>query len=389
MDFVFEKIVIDHRVTASDLVEKILQNNPSIPHTVIEDTEMQIFLSTLSLNQGKRYLYLTAQKGGLVKPCPATSSPYLCCRYTIINQGTQCPMDCTYCILQHYLDNPVLTYHVNLPDIFEEIDTLLQSQPRRLFRFGTGELADSLALDPLTGLASRYAGFFSQRKNSIIELKTKTDSVAGLLEAPSKNVVVSWSVNPPGIVKNQEFRSAPLDRRLYSAGQCQEKGFLLGFHFDPIIFVSDWERQYSELIHRIFSNVNGSRIAWISLGALRFPPPLKDVIQSRFPKSRIMDEEMIRGKDGKMRYPRPLRQEMFKKIYSWIRDQSDDVFVYFCMEPPWVWDYVTGEHPESNADLDFWFARSLFQRFPELKLDEPLKEMYPEDPSNTLARETP
>jgi len=85
---------------------------------------------------------------------------------------------------------------------------------------------------------------------------------------------------------------------------------------------------------------------------------------------------MIRGIDGKIRYPRPLRVEMFQKIYNRIREHSGDVFVYFCMEPPWIWDAVMGEHPESNGDLDFWFAGSLFRRYPGLEMDEPMSNWY-------------
>jgi spore photoproduct lyase len=374
----FQTIYVDRRVASSDFVREILQKNRSIPHTVIQDGEMQTLLGSLSLSQGKHFLYLTEQKGGLVKPCPATSAPYLCCRYTIVNQGTQCPMDCTYCILQHYLDSPVLTLNVNVRDIFDEIDQLQSAHPKRFFRFGTGELADSLALDSLTGLSVQYGRFFSTRRNGIIEFKTKTDSIGNLLASPSQNSVVSWSVNPQSVVRKEEFKTAALRERLAAAQKCQEKGFLLGFHFDPIVFVSGWERLYSDCIRQIFSYVDGSRIAWISLGALRFPPQLKAIIRSRFPGNRIVCEEMIRGKDGKLRYPRPVRQEMFLKIYGWIREHAPDVFIYFCMEPPWVWDAVMGGHPESNAELDFWFGRSLHARFPELEMDEPLKEAYEE-----------
>jgi spore photoproduct lyase len=380
MDFTFEKIYIDRRAVSEDLTKKILDAFPSTPRENIRDDDLPALIEPLALNQGKRILYLTLQKGGLVKSCPATSSPYLCCRYTIVNQFTQCPMDCTYCILQHYLDDPVLTFNVNIRDIFNEIERIQVNEPKRFFRFGTGELADSLALDPYTGLSVQYADFFSTRRNALIELKTKTDSVAHLLTAPRRNVVVSWSMNPKTIIGKEEFKTASVQQRLEAAGQCQDKGFLLGFHFDPIVLVPDWDKSYQDLVDGIFNTVDGSRIVWISLGALRFPPPLKDIIQNRFPKSRIAYQEMVRGIDGKMRYPRPLRVEMFQKIYDRIREHSEDVFVYFCMEPPWVWDAVMGEHPETNADLDFRFAWSLNQRFPELEMDEPVRESYRDKP---------
>ena len=120
-------------------------------------------------------------------------------------------------------------------------------------------------------------------------------------------------------------------------------------------------------------------MTWISLGTLRFPPALKDVIAKRFPGSRILYDEMIRGLDGKMRCVRPLRVELYQAVTGWIREQAPDVFLYFCMESPPVWDAVFEEHPESNADLDFRFARHIHDRFAdEIDMDRPEHSNYTE-----------
>ena len=377
MTLPIKKIIIDESVLDEALTQRILANAGSTPHEIIplEDSWIPDG-ERYSVSDGKRILFVTSQKGDWVKPCPATSSPYLCCRYTIINQITQCPMDCTYCVLQDYLDSPVMTLEARFSRIFQEVDRLLIQQPRRLFRFGTGELSDSLALDPVTGLSKDYARFFSTQRNALIELKTKTDSIEHLRASETANVVVSWSINPQPLVEQEEIFTADLESRLRAARECQDRGFLLGFHFDPILWMPDWEVQYKDLIDQLFSSVDGSRIAWISLGSLRFPPTLKETALSRFPQCRIYFEEMIRGLDGKMRYPKPMRVEMYRKIYRWLLNRSPNLFVYFCMESPDVWDRVKGRHPASNAELDFWFAESLHTRFPELELDEPQLTTY-------------
>jgi spore photoproduct lyase len=285
-------------------------------------------------------------------------------------------MDCSYCILQGYLESPVVTLFANVDSAFQNIDRFLSEQPDRLFRFGTGELGDSLALDELTGLSECTIGFFSGKRNAILELKTKTNRIIRLIALKPKNTVVSWSLNPQSVIDREEFRSAPLLARLEAARKCQDAGYLLGFHFDPVLFYRGWEEEYKDVVRRIFQHVEGSRIAWISLGTLRFSPALKEIIQKRFPKSRIICEEMIRGLDGKMRYPRPRRIEMFNVLYDLFKANQPELFVYFCMEHPAVWDAVTGSHPESNSELDFWFARSLFERFPELKIPAPKSEAY-------------
>jgi spore photoproduct lyase len=85
---------------------------------------------------------------------------------------------------------------------------------------------------------------------------------------------------------------------------------------------------------------------------------------------------MIRGLDGKMRYPRPLRVSLYRKVYDRLKDHHPGLFIYFCMEPPWVWEAVMGEAPASNADLDYRFAKSLYERFPCLRIPEPNPDAY-------------
>jgi len=378
MRFTFDQIWIEKSVAYAPLTCSVIENRPAIPYQIISSDEIDSLVEDVTLTQGKRILLIIHQKGGWVKPCPATNSPYLCCRYTIINHASQCPMDCSYCILQDYLERPLMTLFANQEEAFKDIDALLAEQPKRFFRFGTGELTDSLALDPFTELSRDFIQFFSERKNCLLELKTKTDQVENVLKESAKNVVVSWSVNPKLIVAREEKSSSSLKNRLKAARQCQEKGFLVGFHFDPILHVKNWENLYQDTVDQIFSEIDPSRIAWISLGALRYPANLKNVIKKRFPLSKIVFEEMIRGMDGKMRYPRPLRTEMFQKVYQRIRKHSKDVFVYFCMEPSWVWEKVMGQAPESNADLDFQFAESIHARFPELDMEKPARKVYQE-----------
>jgi spore photoproduct lyase len=350
------------------LTKTIFRN---LPNTTAEKVDEEAFgkvTSGLSLRRGKRILYLTKVRGDLVKPCPGTSAPYLCCRYMIVNQQNHCPMDCTYCILQAYLERPVIVVYVNLDEIFDQIQKVLDAESNRFFRIGTGELTDSLALDPITETSKNFLGFFASKRNAILELKTKTDHVQNLLAQPNRRAVISWSMNPQSVIGAEEIDSMDLEARLTAARKCADAGFLVGFHFDPILHIPDWEEHYRDLIFRIFSAVDPSRVAWISLGSLRFPPALKDVIESRFPRSRIVYDEMIRGLDGKMRYPKPIRMEMYRKIYGWIRESARDAFVYFCMESPDIWERVMGEAPSSNEDLDDWFARSLGERFPELEI---------------------
>jgi spore photoproduct lyase len=372
----FDRIEIDPAAEAYPLTARILDALPDAPRAVSDGETFRRSVEGLTLSRGKRVLRLAAGRGQLVKPCPATAEPYLCCRYTVANGQTQCPMDCTYCVLQTYLDAPCQTVFVNTGELLGQAGRLLDQSPGRLFRIGTGELADSLALDGLTGTAAECIGFFADRPNALFELKTKTAAVEGPLSAASRRAVISWSVNPPAVIAAEEHAAAPLADRLDAARRCAAAGFAVGFHFDPILDFPGCEAEYGALADALFDAVDPSRVAWISLGSLRFPPALGDVIRSRFPKSRIADGEMIRGLDGKMRYPRPLREGLYRAVVGRIRRRSAGVFVYFCMESREVWERVLGFSPADNADLDFRFAESLHRRFPEMGFPAPERGEY-------------
>src|SRR5574343_1842543 len=135
------------------------RKNTSIEHLFLDAAARRA-----PLTRGKKNLWLTRFKGDFLKPCPATSTEYLCCNYWVLNAQTHCPLDCTYCILQNYLNVPLITVYVNTGNIHREIDALIASEPRRLFRMGTGELSDSLALDRLTRLNERLIRHALRRK---------------------------------------------------------------------------------------------------------------------------------------------------------------------------------------------------------------------------------
>jgi spore photoproduct lyase len=52
-----------------------------------------------------------------------------------------------------------------------------------------------------------------------------------------------------------------------------------------------------------------------------------------------------------MRYFRPIRTEIYRKVLERIRAFSHEVPVYLCMENREVWNDVFGRAPSSNRDL--------------------------------------
>lgn len=306
-----------------------------------------------SIEADRQTLILSRNKGKFLKPCPGTKE-YLCCQYRFLNVGLNCPIDCTYCILQTYLNTHALVVFVNYEDLLVELDSELKKDPS-LIRIGTGELTDSLALDPLTGLNPILIDFFSHQRQGYLELKTKSDHIEHLLNLDHKGqAIISWSLNPQSVMDAEEGLAASLEARIMAAKRCQEMGYKIGFHFDPILLYPGWESDYESVIDTLFSKISAKSLVWISMGCFRFIPPLKGIIKMRFPKSKIIYEEFIPGMDKKMRYPQPIRIKVYSTLAKRIRKRAPGAFIYLCMESPEVWKSATGDAPEDNQTLKSW-----------------------------------
>jgi len=259
-------------------------------------------------------------------------------------------MDCAYCILQSYFHPPVLQYFVNHNDLFKELNTIFAE--KKIHRIGTGEFTDSLIWELWTDLSTRLIPAFGSQKHAVLELKSKTTAIQNLERLPhNQKTITSWSVNTPRIIAQEERGTASLTARLKAAAKCESWGYPLAFHFDPIFLYDGCEKDYVRVVKKIFSYVSPQNIVWISLGSFRFMPALKPIIQKRFKKSRIIYGELIPGLDGKMRYLKSLRIELYRKMAAWIRELAPDVMLYFCMEDNEAWERALGFVPEDRDGL--------------------------------------
>lgn len=351
--FIPQKIFVEKRAQNFSRTETILSNLKGIPFEVVEDTPKliaQIKGETDPVGAGKKYLLLAYDPGRAFKPFPE-SEHYLSCDYFTLHSEEGCDMECSYCILQAYLTNPLITVYVNLEEMLEGLDAILAANPDRFFRIGTGQLADSLSLDHFTEFTETLVPYFAKKENALLELKTKSTNIRRLLPLVSEDkTLVSWSLNSHKIQKEEEHKTASIHERLGAAQAVIQAGYRVGFHFDPIIDYAGWENDYEEVIAELFQKISGKSIAWISLGCLRMMKELKPMMQERFPKSDLPLAEWIRGMDGKLRYFKPRRIEMYRKIVTLLRQYGGDhLTLYLSMESPEVWEKVFGERASKET----------------------------------------
>jgi DNA repair photolyase len=302
---------------------------------------------------GKRRMVIMRRRAPFLMACPAGSARFACCGYLVLVLASNCPMDCSYCFLQEYVaDNPGFQVFSNYADAFDELDRLAHATPQRHFRVGTGELADSLAFDGVTGISRDLIDYFTRRENLTLEFKTKTDEIEALLNTdPHGRVTVSWTLTTDAIWRSSEHRTASPAARIAAARAVLEAGYKVAFHFDPIIAYDGAERDYARLADQLLATIPAVRISFVSMGGLRMTPSLRQAARRRFPQDPMLCGEEVLGPDGRLRAFAALRIRLYRELAARLERAGVSIPAYLCMESTAVHERVFGRPAPNPAAI--------------------------------------
>ena len=353
-------VMADAAVARSAMARRVRERLPDVPFAVAEpqqesasgrtpavsaDTTADTPASGPAETGPGRVLRLSAHRGRFLRPCPGAKS-YRCCGYRIVHIGEGCPMDCTYCILKAYLRTDDLRVFANTEAMFSELGEVFCRDPSRRFRVGTGEFADSLALESVTGHTLDILEFLRGHDNVVLELKTKTADTSWMAANPRPDrVLAGFSVNAPAIVAAQERGAPPLSARLAAARDTARAGFGVCLHFDPVVPHPGWEAGYAATVDMIASFLRPRDIVYVSLGSLRFLPELPAGLAAKGILPDYYLNEFVTDLDGKRRLARPIRVRQLRHVAGLLGKYGLAGKLYLCMESDEVWNAVFGTTP--------------------------------------------
>jgi spore photoproduct lyase len=359
MKFDLDAIYIEDACRDTALAKRVMARAASVaPVSFVADGRLAALPAAGAADSfaaGKRRMVIMRRRSPFLMACPAGSARFACCGYLVLTLASNCPMDCSYCFLQEYVaDNPGFQVYANYEDAFAEIDNLSASAPSRHFRIGTGELADSLALDSITGLSIDLVNFFAVRENLTLEFKTKTDEIENLLTIdPRGGVLVSWTLSPRRVFAACEHRTASPSARIAAARRVLDAGYRVAFHLDPMIAYSGAEHDYVELMDELFSTIHPAKISFVSMGGLRMTAGLRAAARRRFPKDAMLLGEDVLAEDGRYRTIAPLRIRLYKILADKFKNAGAEIPSYLCMENSSVHERVFGAsapHPAAAGE---------------------------------------
>jgi spore photoproduct lyase len=294
--------------------------------------------------------------------CPVASPRTRCCNLKTLDAALNCGFGCSYCSIQTFNTRNTVFFD---PDLKQKLEDL-KLDPAERYHIGTGQSSDSLMWGNRNGMLDHLFDFARTNPNVILELKTKSKNISYLLKNDiPQNVIVSWSLNTPTVIRNEEHGTASLDERLEAAAAIAAKGALVGFHFHPIIMYQGWAKDYTGIAARLLRDFKPGQICMVSLGTLTFIKPVIKALRAERLHSKVL-QIPLEETEGKFSYRFDEKLEMFTTLYRALEPWHADVFFYLCMEDPALWEPVFGfEYIDNNefelAMLDYYFSRIIIK----------------------------
>ena len=340
-----QKILIEKEVLNDPITKRVLKKYAEKPVQIIDNIQ-KYFGKVKKPYLHKRntlYLYIGENRGTLVKSAPPAYGLGENSQHYYFIHAYNCIYECEYCYLQSYFHSPDIVLYTNHIDIIQSMEKIIQTKTIDLKKsrgdqtiwFHAGEFSDSLAMYHLTRELKYYIPFLEKYPNVKIEFRTKSANAKYLLELnPPKNLIVSFSMSTSYNQKKYEHNTSSIATRLNTIKKLASRNFTIGLHFDPIIYYQNFEEDYYQLFHKIKSILpNQENIECISLGTVRFTKDLYRDVQKNYPDSNLTDANFTVGFDNKIRYNKPIRYHILRKLNAQLNDLLyPSEKIYWCME---------------------------------------------------------
>ncbi len=301
----------------------------------------------------------TIEKNSLgLGQCPVASERTRCCNLFTLDAVESCGFDCSYCSIQSFYNQNQVIFDKNFAKKLKNI----KLDPNKRYHIGTGQSSDSLMWGNKEGVLDAVMEFARKNQNIILEFKTKSDNIKYLLENElPKNIIVTWSLNTPIIIENEEHLTAKLDKRIQAARKVANKGIKVGFHFHPIVEYEGYLEDYKKIYETLQEKFTPDEVAMVSFGTLTFIKPVLKQIRAREFKSKIYQIPLV-DVEGKLSYPLKTKVQMFKTSYKAFKSWHGKVFFYLCMEPHSLWRECFGYEYKNNEEFENDMLENYFKK---------------------------
>ena len=260
------EIILHTKVSRDPLTRRVLSRCPNVPvrsvdsgkasevagaSTVLNGTDRSLLQTVLA---GKKVLFITRAGREAVDIFRQTDERIVCPDFHRLKLASNgCFYRCDWCYLKvtYRAAFPFITVRSGLERIKERAAKVLESTAGPIM-FNAGELADSLALEHLTGSLRELIPWFAAQAKGYLFLLTKSDAVDPILDCQHQgHTVLTWSLNNETVSRRFELGAPSLASRLEAAGKAQQAGYRIRIRLDPIVPLPGWREMYARTIREM------------------------------------------------------------------------------------------------------------------------------------------
>ena len=239
-----------------------------------------------------------------------------------------CVYDCRYCFLQGMYRSSNYVLFCNYEEFSEDILNSANSLNNPVYYSGYD--CDSLALEPVSKFVDYFVRWFALHPGLTLELRTKSTQVRDLLEIDSaRNCVVAMSFTPQEINQRWEHRVPSIEKRLDALVRLQRQGWPVALRFEPLIYLENFQHNYEQLFHQVFSRLDVDRLHSVSTGLFRMPKNFYRKIAAIYPDEEFFYRQTTQ-QNGVVTQPEAREQELLDCVQQLLFRYVDKRKYYHC-----------------------------------------------------------
>lgn len=239
------------------------------------------------LQRRTQNLILAAKEGNGIyhgsPVCQSFGNDYFYYTSCIMN----CIYDCEYCYLKGMYPSANIVMFVNIEDIFAQAEQILKEHGMYLcVSYDT----DLPALEHIAGYVRAWNRFAAAHQDNLtVEVRTKcadTYFLKNTEQAP--NMIYAFTLSPESIAHTYEHHTPSFRQRLCCAADAVRAGCQVRLCFDPMLYISGWQRQYEDMFEEVFRTIAMENIVDVSVGTFRISQDYLKKMRKQQPDSAVV-----------------------------------------------------------------------------------------------------
>jgi len=293
-----KKISLNNRFSHIYVEKKILDNKNTLEilskfrdAKIIEiDNYKEVFSSNnqdFHLQKLGQNLILASNKPNMIYEGAVVCEDFENDNFYYTSSIINCVYDCEYCYLQGVYSSGNIVIFVDIEKVFEEVEELY-NKLKSLYLCVSYD-TDLLAIENICSFSEKWYHFIKDKKDLKIELRTKSANIDKFLNLDVlDNFIIAFTLSPEKIALKNEKYTAGFKNRVKAIKELQNKGWKVRICIDPLIYTDDFEKNYSEMIEYLFSEIDKNKVIDVSIGVFRTSKEYLKKMRNQNKKSEIL-----------------------------------------------------------------------------------------------------